>query len=220
MMTIFRITTKMQNPERKHIDLYSDMDEAMGFFNGVRRNANCKSIEVTKLQNTDDCSKFDEVEVIASFSKETNYDDEKEKSTMMNTKNFANNVPENLKNTVIAIMKRFTINGWCDAMYICNTIAQYSGTGNGCGSFVSGEIKNASDIATFLQFAYGHNISKEDILELEEILRTGSLDREKTVTGIRNYIERCRQEMITCDIIRADYLGRCIDKATMTLAAM
>lgn len=44
-------------------------------------------------------------------------------------------VPVQLKKTAICIMRRFTILGICDGMYICNVIAFESGFGDGKGAF-------------------------------------------------------------------------------------
>ena len=67
-------------------------------------------------------------------------------------------VPSRLKETAISIMRRFTITGECDGMYICNVIAAESGIGDGEGHFTGDEIFNRSEIARRLQFAYGSNI--------------------------------------------------------------
>ena len=66
--TIYRIETKMKNPERQHDDLCVDYDEAMSYFNGVKENKDCLSIEVTKLQNEEGFSFMKCVDVVASYS--------------------------------------------------------------------------------------------------------------------------------------------------------
>lgn len=50
-------------------------------------------------------------------------------------------VPSRLKETAISIMRRFTITGECDGMYICNVIAAESGIGDGEGHF-TGDDRN------------------------------------------------------------------------------
>lgn len=66
--TIYKVETKMRNPERQHSDLYTNYDEAMSYYNGVKENQNCESIEVMKLQNSEDFSLLKCVEVVASYS--------------------------------------------------------------------------------------------------------------------------------------------------------
>ena len=44
-------------------------------------------------------------------------------------------VPENVKTRAKNIMRRFTINGLCDGMYIANCIGMDNGTGDGKGHF-------------------------------------------------------------------------------------
>lgn len=66
--TIYRVDTKMKNPKREYMDLYTDYDEAMSYYNGVKNNPDCSSIEVTKLQNEEGFSLLKEVEIVASYS--------------------------------------------------------------------------------------------------------------------------------------------------------
>ena len=66
--TIYKIETKMKNPERQHNDLYTNYDEAMSYYKGVKQNQDCISIEVTKMQDRDDFSLLECVEVVASYS--------------------------------------------------------------------------------------------------------------------------------------------------------
>ena len=126
-------------------------------------------------------------------------------------------VPKKLKETAIAIMRRFTITGICDGMYICNEIAYENGIGDGMSHFTGDEIVNFDVTAKRLQHCYGSNIFKEDIEELQEILRTGELDREKSITGIKGFISKCRKEKQNCEEWRRDYLNRCIQNAKFTL---
>lgn len=127
-------------------------------------------------------------------------------------------VPERLKETALAIMNRFTIGGLCDGMYICNAIARTCGIGDGCFTFYSGDILNFSEVAEYLQMSYGCNIPKEDLPELEEILRTGKPDKKKSEAGIEKYIKACEAEKKTCDEWRKDYLDRCITLAKENLS--
>ena len=68
MTTIYKIITALSNPVREYTDLWDDYDDAMNYFNGVKNNKDIISIEVVKMQNSEDSSFLQEVEVIASFS--------------------------------------------------------------------------------------------------------------------------------------------------------
>ena len=128
------------------------------------------------------------------------------------------NVPKEIKKIAVCIMKRFTIFGLCDGMYISNVIAMVSGLGDGKSHFTGDtNIPNPYAVAEKLQNAYGCNIQKEDIDELTEIIRTGTLDKEKTKTGLRNYIQSCYQKKKSCEDYRTSYLTECITKANITL---
>lgn len=129
-------------------------------------------------------------------------------------------VPERLKKTALAIMNRFSIGGMCDGMYICNAIARTCGIGDGCFTFYSGDIINIPKVAEYLKLSYGHNISEEDIPELEGILRTGKPDKEKAVLGINKYIADCKSEKGSCDDWRRDYLDQCISLAEKNLSVI
>ena len=122
-------------------------------------------------------------------------------------------VPERLKDTAIAIMQRFTIYGICDGMYICNKIAHTCGIGDGNGIFTGDDITEIHRVAEALQSAYGCNICKSDIEELEDIITTGKLNKEKAKRGIKKYISNCRKEMKTCDELRVDNLHQSINEA-------
>lgn len=147
----------------------------------------------------------------------------KETITKINTAQYenyfrGNDVPEKLKETAVAIMKRFSINGLCDAMYICNVIAVENKIGDGLGDFRSDVIRYPERAAKSLRYAYGGNITDDDLAELTEIIRSGALDREKAQTGIKAYIERCAKEMETQeDTWRKDFLLSCIGNAKETL---
>ena len=67
-MKIYRVDTYMNNPKREHHDLYGDYDDAMSYYNGVKNNPNCESIEVMMLENTDEFSLFEATEIVASYS--------------------------------------------------------------------------------------------------------------------------------------------------------
>ena len=74
-----------------------------------------------------------------------------------------------------------------------------------------------SKIAKSLQAAYGCNIYKEDIPELEEILETGMLNSEKAQAGIKKFIQNCEFEKENCEQWRIAYLDRCINQALVNL---
>lgn len=126
-------------------------------------------------------------------------------------------VPERIKNTTIAIMRRFTITGLCDGMYISNVIAHTCGIGDGQGNFTSNEITNIGEIAVNLQCSYGCNIFKRDLRELENILETGSLNKSQAIIGLNEYIAVCQSEKKACDEWRIKYLEHCINNAKETI---
>ena len=107
-------------------------------------------------------------------------------------------VPKDLKEKTILIMKRFSISGICDGMYICNAIANICGIGDGNGHFTNGSILKPRESAEFLQCAYGCNIHKDEIPELIAILKTGILDMQKTSSGIKRYITDCEDKKKSC----------------------
>lgn len=126
-------------------------------------------------------------------------------------------VPEKIRNTAICIMRRFTIIGQCDGMYICNVIALESGIGDGQGHFTGNTDINAEKCAAALRDAYSNNIFRRDIDELEDILRTGKLDVMKAASGLRDYISSCHRDKKVCPIGREGYLDLCIQAAKKTL---
>lgn len=130
------------------------------------------------------------------------------------------NVPGRLKNTAIAIMRRFSIYGLCDGMYICNVIANTSGIGNGLGVFTGDGITRIPRIAKELQCAYGCNIFEEDIEELEEILSNGVLDKGKATAGIEKYIEKCKEQKKLRQDWEADIFDRRIRDAKAELQSL
>jgi len=106
----------------------------------------------------------------------------------------AYNVPESIKLTAIEIVKRFQLHGVCDAMYVANCIAHDSGSGDGKGHFYSDTIANCDEIATFLARAYGCNIFTDDMDDLNDILRNGSISDERMIAGLNKYIRHCESE--------------------------
>lgn len=68
MTTIYKAETKMRNPERQHNDLYTCYDDAMSYYNGVKENTDCISIEISKLQDSESFSLLECVEIVASYS--------------------------------------------------------------------------------------------------------------------------------------------------------
>lgn len=106
-------------------------------------------------------------------------------------------VPENIREVVKLIIKRFAIIGSCDVMYIANCIAADNGTGDGSGHFEEGEIKpeKVEKIAKFLMSVYKSNIFPSEKEDLTEILRTGTLSKERMLAGLKRSIE-LRRELI------------------------
>ena len=102
-------------------------------------------------------------------------------------------VPEKYQEITSCIIRRFSIIGSADGMYICNSIAFLSGCGDGRGNFTGDDVK-IDDCADFLRRVYGCNILPEEMDELKEILKTGELTPEVAVPGIRSYIRRIRRE--------------------------
>ena len=126
-------------------------------------------------------------------------------------------VPSRLKETAISIMRRFTITGEGDGMYICNVIAAESGIGDGEGHFTGDEIFNRSEIARRLQFAYGSNIPSSAIPELVRILYTGHIDRKDALEGIAEQNLRWKRERANCkEDWRKDYLSKLIQESRQT----
>lgn len=135
-------------------------------------------------------------------------------------KRFSVGTPMSLQKIALQICKRFCIDGLCDPMYICNTIAYAFGMGDGNGSFSSETIPQNADYvkaAKYLQNAYGCNIAKSEISELSDIIRTGKINYELAIEGLRTFIKERKQERTQCDNWRKDYLKKTIDEATATL---
>lgn len=98
-------------------------------------------------------------------------------------------VPENIRKRVSLIMRRFTITGLCDGMYIANCIAYDNGTGDGKGHFQEGEITEVSKIVNFLMGAYGCNIFPCDKETLEDIIANGTLPKDSMISGLKSAIQ-------------------------------
>lgn len=132
-------------------------------------------------------------------------------------------VPESIKRATLAIMKRFTITGQCDGMYIANTIGHIDGTGDGKGYFSfygNKPICKAIEIAERLQQCYGCNIKKEEIEELARILIHEEIDANEAIPRIKRFIEERKEEIKTCDSWRRDYIKGIISEAEQTLSEL
>ena len=131
------------------------------------------------------------------------------------------NVPDKIKNTAIAIMKRFIIEGLCDGMYICNVIAHQNGFGDGEGHFFETDKPiDAESTAEYLMHSYSSCIYKDEKEALKNILLTGSIDRNEAYTGIKSQIRRMKEELRTCDDFRQGYINRRIVLAKNTILAL
>lgn len=122
-------------------------------------------------------------------------------------------VPDNIRQAACLVMYRFTIDGTCDGMYICNTIAYESGSGDGQGNFMEPAKIDVRKAARAIQDAYGCNIGRGDIDELAMILDTGKLDYSVARAGmLRDMRELKQQQHTSADSWRKDYLGRQIEQ--------
>lgn len=117
------------------------------------------------------------------------------------------NVPENIKRISTEICNRFSIFGVCDPMYISNVIAVENNIGDGKGNFTGNTITNEIKTAERLQGSYGGNILKSELPELEFCLINGYMEKEKAITGLKEFIKKIKQELKTCDEWRIDYLN-------------
>lgn len=131
-------------------------------------------------------------------------------------------VPEKLRGMAITIMKRFTITGITDGMYLCNVIANQNGMGNGSGYFNGEDHVIGRDTKQFITAVYGCNIhsDKQDQDDLDEILRTGRLNSHRMYLGLQKQIKEIREERKRCDIYRKDYFTRCLNFAKANLEAI
>lgn len=122
-------------------------------------------------------------------------------------------IPDNIRQAASLVMYRFTIDGICDGMYICNTIAYESGSGDGQGNFMEPARIDVRKAARAIQDAYGCNIGRGDIDELAMILDTGKLDYSVARAGmLRDMRELKQQQHTSADSWRKDYLGRQIEQ--------
>lgn len=132
-------------------------------------------------------------------------------------------VPESIKRATLAIMKRFSIFGECDGMYIANTIGHIDGTGDGKGHFSfygNKPILKCIEIAERLQHCYDSNIEKTEIEELARILLHGEIEPREAIPGIKKFIQKREEEKKICDAWRIDYLKKIIAEAQQTLSEL
>lgn len=112
-----------------------------------------------------------------------------------------NEVPEKIKDAALLVCKRFCITGVCDPMYICNTIAYETNTGNGEGFF--DEKPNISHegwekAAKYIQFAYGRLIMSVETDELVSIMENKQIDTKLALERLKSAYERYETEMESC----------------------
>lgn len=120
-------------------------------------------------------------------------------------------VPESIKARAKLIMKRFTILGLCDGMYIANTIASENGSGDGCGNFDShAEITKIDPIVKKLMNAYGSNIFASGKDDLTEIVRTGELPKKRMIEGLQKSIRTRRKLISAIRNQRRDYTSAAV----------
>lgn len=116
-------------------------------------------------------------------------------------------IPEKLKKIASLIMFRFNIDGICDGMYLCNVMANHSGSGDGCGTFRSDYV-NPSVAAEFIQKAYGCNISKDNVEELTSIIEEIDLGEDVT-TNMKVSLSRLKEELKRIhDEFRSSYIKK------------
>lgn len=185
---------------------FMDSNREFGFAAGI-----AKPVIIVKKDDTE--KSFMQQPTLSQMCEDGTYSNKKHvnETTVKKEDQFEGyDVPERLKKTALAIMERFCISGVCDGMYICNRIAATCRNGDGNGHFYSDKITDIPLVARSLQAAYGCNIRKEDIPELEEILATGTLDHDKASAGIKQFIKDCSMEKMKCPEFRINYLDRCI----------
>ena len=129
------------------------------------------------------------------------------------------NVPEKLRETSMAIMRRFVMTGICDGMYIANVIADESGLGDGQSHFNGGDGEfNVKASADFLLRAYGCNIDNRE--DLEEIIATGTLPRNRMREGLLSELRKFKAEKKVCDEYRRPYAQRQINYSKALLGTV
>lgn len=146
------------------------------------------------------------------YKKANGYEDVEEREP-------AQKPPKEISDRAKAIMKRFIISGSCDEMYISNVIAHNNGLGDGESHFNGKtEIVAPKQTAKAIQGAYGCNIEEEEIDELENIILNGVLERDATLKGIKNFIDRTQKERKgTNDQWYREYLAKKIVEAKEVL---
>lgn len=119
-------------------------------------------------------------------------------------------VPEAIRLTSSIILFQFGINGICDGMYICNTIAAESGIGNGTGEFFgSTDQINAEKSAKAIQSAYSSTIPNAYIGVLEQIISGEELNEFHMRATITKLIEKEKEDKSKCrDEWRMEYLEK------------
>ena len=70
--TIFKVITIMANPFREHIDLRTNREAALSYFNGVKNNKDCLAICVEEYANSENSDIIEYIETIANYKKENN----------------------------------------------------------------------------------------------------------------------------------------------------
>ena len=138
------------------------------------------------------------------------------------------NVPESIKTRAIAIMKRFNIWGICDGMYIANSIAYWSGSGDGQGNFNTkpNEFTRlmAMKISSDLGNSYGCNIDVADRQVVRNIVMSGKLDIQESLRGLTLMTKRLTREFIDAvnenNKWRSEYLQSCIASINDTVLEM
>lgn len=119
-------------------------------------------------------------------------------------------VPEAIRLASSVILFQFGINGICDGMYICNTIAAESGIGNGTGEFFgSTDQIDAEKSAKAIQSAYCSTIPKADIGVLKQIIRGDEINAFHMRATITKLIEKEKTDKNECkDEWRKEYLEK------------
>jgi hypothetical protein len=165
--------------------------------------------------NIDDVGKMYKIRFSDGYEMSASVDDLKRDYS---SQFYGYHVPEGLKQIVICILRRFSINGLCDGMYICNTIASLSNIGNGAGVFSGDTVSDPVETARRLQMSYKCNIQTTDIPELAEIIQTRNLNIKKAIAGLNKYIKQCiNEKKLTSDNWRSDYLTRSVRLAEDTI---
>ena len=113
-----------------------------------------------------------------------------------------NEVPETIKNAAELVCRRFCITGECDAMYICNVIANETGTGNGCSYFDETPIITRDGwekAANSIQHAYGSLITVKEKEELVSIMENKQIDTEIAIKRLQTAHAKYSDELLNCE---------------------